>query len=108
MATTRPLVGFAVGGLPEVVADGETGLLSPAGDEEALARDLVRVLADPELAARLGRAGRRRFVDRYAPEEMARAHVELYDGLVGAARGRRARSSRTLSRAARRRPGSAG
>jgi glycosyltransferase involved in cell wall biosynthesis len=102
MAAAKPVVGFAVEGIPEVVVDGETGLLSPAGDEEALARDLVRVLTDPDLAARLGAAGRRRFVERYAPEEMARAHVELYERLLTEAsrgqkwpplplRGRRAR-----------------
>jgi glycosyltransferase involved in cell wall biosynthesis len=42
----------------------------------------VRVLTDPELAARLGEAGRRRFRERFAPERMARAHVELYADLL--------------------------
>ncbi|MGY1594820.1 glycosyltransferase family 4 protein [Geodermatophilus sp. SYSU D00708] len=82
MAAAKPVVGFAVEGVPEVVVHGETGLLSAAGDEDGLARDLVRVLTDPDLAARLGAAGRRRFVERFAPEEMVRAHVELYDHLL--------------------------
>ncbi|MGY1625149.1 glycosyltransferase family 4 protein [Geodermatophilus sp. SYSU D00965] len=86
MAAAKPVVGFAVEGVPEVVVHGETGLLSPAGDEEGLARDLVRVLTDPDLAARLGAAGRRRFVERFSPEEMVRAHVELYDRLLLAPR----------------------
>jgi glycosyltransferase involved in cell wall biosynthesis len=49
-----PAVAFAVGGIPEVVRDGETGLLAPPGDVPALARALERLLDDPELAARLG------------------------------------------------------
>jgi glycosyltransferase involved in cell wall biosynthesis len=82
MAAAKPVVGFAVEGIPEVVVHGETGLLSPAGDEAGLAEHLVRVLVDPELAARLGEAGRRRFVERFVPDEMAAAHVELYDRLL--------------------------
>ncbi|MGY1827985.1 glycosyltransferase family 4 protein [Blastococcus sp. SYSU DS0541] len=91
MAAAKPVVGFAVEGIPEVVVHGETGLLSPAGDVEGLARDLVRVLTDPELAARLGAAGRRRFVEHFAPERMVQAHVALYDELLAR---RRARISR--------------
>ncbi|MGY1722112.1 glycosyltransferase [Blastococcus sp. SYSU DS0533] len=100
MAAARPVVGFAVEGIPEVVVHGETGLLSPAGDVAALARDLVRVLTDPELAARLGAAGRRRFLEQFTPERMVGAHVRLYEELL--ARSRR-RGFRTPL--ARRRPG---
>jgi glycosyltransferase involved in cell wall biosynthesis len=89
MAAAKPVVGFAVEGIPEVVVHGETGLLSPAGDVDALARDLVRVLTDPSLAVRLGEAGRRRFVEHFTPERMAQAHVELYERLVTAGRPRR-------------------
>jgi glycosyltransferase involved in cell wall biosynthesis len=82
MAAARPVVGFAVEGIPEVVVHGETGLLSPAGAVDDLARDLVRVLSDPGLAARLGTAGRRRFAEHFTPEAMVRAHVALYDELL--------------------------
>ncbi len=96
MAAAKPVVGFAVEGIPEVVVAGETGLLSPAGAVDDLARDLVRVLTDPELAARLGAAGRRRFLEQFTPESMVRAHVELYDELLsrgpGRRRGRRGRA----------------
>ncbi|MGY1642716.1 glycosyltransferase [Geodermatophilus sp. SYSU D00703] len=91
MAAAKPVVGFAVEGIPEVVVHGETGLLSPAGDVDALARDLVRVLTDPELAARLGEAGRCRFVEHFTPERMAQAHVELYERLLSGRRRRRRR-----------------
>ena len=95
MAAARPVVGFAVEGIPEVVVHGETGLLSPAGAVDDLARDLARVLSDPELAARLGAAGRRRFVERYVPEAMMQAHVDLYEQLLAR---RRTRLSRRRAR----------
>jgi glycogen synthase len=94
MAAAKPVVGFAVEGVPEVVVSGETGLLSRPGDREQLLRDLVRVLTDPELATRLGEAGRRRFLERFAPERMAQAHVELYEDLLARSR----RSAGGLSR----------
>ena len=55
-----PVVATPVGGTPEVVVDGETGLLVPPRDVEALAAALRELLADPERAQRLGEAGRRR------------------------------------------------
>jgi glycosyltransferase involved in cell wall biosynthesis len=99
MAAARPVVGFAVEGIPEVVVHGETGLLSPAGAVDDLARDLVRVLSDPELAARLGAAGRRRFLERYVPEQMMQAHVELYEELLARRRSRISRRRRRRGRA---------
>lgn len=62
MAAGVPVVATRVGGTPEVVADGETGLLVPAGDPAALARALDEVLGDRARAARLGAAGRARLV----------------------------------------------
>ncbi|WP_236832790.1 glycosyltransferase [Blastococcus sp. KM273128] len=99
MAAARPVVGFGVEGVPEVVVHGETGLLSPAGDVDGLARDLVRVLTDPELAARLGAAGRRRFVEHFAPDRMVQAHVELYEDLLARRRGRVSRRRARRGRA---------
>ena len=54
----RPVVATAVGDLPRVVRDGETGLLVPPGDAEALAAALVRLLEDPATAQRMGEAAR--------------------------------------------------
>ena len=54
MACERPVVASAVGGIPEVVVDGETGFLVPPGDAEALASAMGRVLKDPAMAARMG------------------------------------------------------
>lgn len=58
MALGRPLVATAVGGTPEIVRDGASGLLVPADDAAALARAVERVLADPALAAHLARGAR--------------------------------------------------
>ena len=60
MACGRPVVASATGGLPEVVIDGETGLLVPAGDVGALRDALRALLSDPRLRRRLGEAARRR------------------------------------------------
>jgi glycosyltransferase involved in cell wall biosynthesis len=60
MAQARPVVATAVGGTPELVVDGETGLLVPPDDVDALARALKRALSDPGLATRMGEAGRAR------------------------------------------------
>lgn len=57
LAAGKPVVATAVGGVPDVVRDGETGLLVPPGDPEALAAAMVRLLTDRSLAARLGAAG---------------------------------------------------
>jgi glycosyltransferase involved in cell wall biosynthesis len=60
MAHGRPVVASAVGGLQDLVADGETGILVPPRDPRALREALERLLADPELRRRLGAAGRER------------------------------------------------
>jgi phosphatidylinositol alpha-1,6-mannosyltransferase len=57
-ACGRPVVGARAGGVTDAIRDGETGLLVPPGDPPALAAALVRLLADPGLAARLGQQGR--------------------------------------------------
>ena len=60
MASGRPVVASNVGGISDIVVDGETGLLVPPGDAGALQHALQRLLADPELRARMGQAGSRR------------------------------------------------
>ncbi len=60
MAAGRPLIASRIGGLPDIVADGETGLLVRPGDPVALAAALERLLVDPGLAQRMGTAGRER------------------------------------------------
>ena len=96
MACERPVVASAVGGIPEVVVDGETGRLvqlelraddpmQPA-DPERFARDLAlainELMADPARRQAMGRAGRRRAVERFSWSAIADQTVELYRSLL--------------------------
>jgi MMP alpha-(1->4)-mannosyltransferase len=79
MACATPVVATTGGALPEVAGrDGETALLVPPGDAPALAAAIGRALADPDLRARLGAAGRARVVDRFTWRAAAARTVEVY------------------------------
>ncbi|MFF7893108.1 glycogen synthase [Streptomyces sp. NPDC007907] len=84
MACGTPVVASAVGGIPEVVDDGTTGLLVPAGDgfEAGLARAMDTVLGDPGAARRMGEAGRERAVGEFGWDAVARRTVRLYEEIV--------------------------
>jgi glycosyltransferase involved in cell wall biosynthesis len=78
MARARPVVAGAVGGLLDLVVDGETGLLVPPGDVPALRAALERLLADPALRRRLGQAGRERARQRLSWDTVTDATVAAY------------------------------
>jgi glycosyltransferase involved in cell wall biosynthesis len=79
LACAVPLVATTGGALPEVVGqDGITGMLVPPGDPGALAVAIGRVLEDPDLAARLSRAGRQRVLERFTWQACAKATAEHY------------------------------
>jgi glycosyltransferase involved in cell wall biosynthesis len=82
MAAGAPMVATRVGGTPEAIEDGATGLLVEPGDPAALAAAIGRLLSDPELAARLGRAARQAIEDRYSVDRMVRATERLYLDLL--------------------------
>ena len=82
-AMALPVVSYAVGGIPEAVAHGETGLLTPEGDRALLFAHLVRLLRDPALRARLGAAGRRRAERLFDLRLQARALERVYDCALG-------------------------
>jgi glycosyltransferase involved in cell wall biosynthesis len=82
MAAGLPVIATAVGGLPEVVADGETGWLIPPQDAAALAGALVRLLADPALAQRLGANARDHVREHYSLDRQGREINEIFGGLV--------------------------
>lgn len=79
MAAGLPVVATATGGLPELIADGETGLLAEPGSPASVAAALARVLEDSSRARALGEAGRRRVSERFSRERMVRETAELYD-----------------------------
>jgi len=78
MAQGKPVVATAVGGTPELVVHGETGLLVQPGDVEALAAALAQLLADPEQARHMGEAGRERVQREFGAAAMAQRILELY------------------------------
>jgi glycosyltransferase involved in cell wall biosynthesis len=78
MAAGAPTVATRVGGTPEAVTDGETGLLVAPGDSAALADAIVRLLANRPLAAQLGHAARARIADHFSVRRMVRATQDLY------------------------------
>lgn len=86
MASGLPVVASDVGGTPDLVVPGETGYLYPAGDVEALTEALRTVLGDPERAAALGAAGRRRFEAAFTAERMASDTAAHYTRVVAARR----------------------
>jgi glycogen synthase len=80
----RPTVAARTSGLPEVVAEGETGLLAPPDDAEALARAVLTLLEQPDLARRMGIASRRRARDLFSLEQCANSFDALYRRLLDA------------------------
>lgn len=84
MVCEVPVVASRVGGLPEVVDDGRTGLLVPPRDPAALAAALGRVLDDPASARAMGTAGRDRAIRNFSPEVVAAQYAELYRRLLAA------------------------
>lgn len=83
MACAVPVVSTRIGGIPEVVVDGETGFLHDVGDVDAMAASVTRLLRDPELARRMGAAGVQRATDSFSLDEMVARHEALYARLLG-------------------------
>jgi glycosyltransferase involved in cell wall biosynthesis len=81
MASGTPVVASRIGGLAEVVVDGETGFLVPPGDTEALAEGLARLLSDRRLAARLGANARDLVVQRFTWRACAERCLAAYETL---------------------------
>jgi len=85
LAAERPVVATRVGGVPDVVRDGEDGFLVDAGATDELADRLTRLARDPALRARMGKHGRDRVVPRYAVERLVADVDELYRSLLSGA-----------------------
>ncbi len=86
MAARRPVVATAVGGIPEFVVHGQTGLLVPPGDPVALAAAVHSLLSHPEQARLMGVRGRERARDHFAIESVVRRHEELYESSLAGRR----------------------
>lgn len=82
LACGLPVAATAGGGIPEIVRDGETGLLAPAGDAQALADAIIRLFRERDLAARLAAAGKAMVLAQYTSEAMVEGNLGVYERLL--------------------------
>jgi len=83
MACSRPIVATTAGGIPEVVADGETGLLVPPRDHRAMADAIQLLLGDPARRRAMGAAGLARVRARFTVERMVAGTADVYAAVAG-------------------------
>jgi len=86
MAAGKPVVGTTVGGIPEAVRHGETGLLVPPREPGRLAEAVIAVLKDPVLAASMGDAGRARTQEVFSLANESQQTCAVYNKIMGARR----------------------
>jgi L-malate glycosyltransferase len=84
MSAGLPVVATRVGGVPEVLEEGETGLMAPAGDAPQLADCVLRLATDPVLRARLARQGRQRAEVQFSQSRMHSGYLQLYQEMLHA------------------------
>jgi glycosyltransferase involved in cell wall biosynthesis len=78
MAAGVPIIATRTSAIPEIVEDGETGLLVPVDDEDALSDALSLLLADPPLRKQMGMAGRRRLDEHFSVQKMVERTAQIY------------------------------
>jgi N-acetyl-alpha-D-glucosaminyl L-malate synthase BshA len=83
MACEVPVIASRVGGIPEVVTDKETGFLSEVGDVDKMAEDAARLLGDPELRLKMGKAAREAAVSRYRTDLVIPQYIRFYEKVLG-------------------------
>jgi glycosyltransferase involved in cell wall biosynthesis len=83
MAAGKPIIATNVGGTPEAIIDGETGILVPSKDIESMTSALVNMVDNPEYQVQLGTAGRKRAVQNYSVENYVSRLDDLYRQLLG-------------------------
>jgi L-malate glycosyltransferase len=83
MACGKPVIGTTAGGIPEVVSEGQTGLLVPPRDHHAMAEAITRLLKDDTLRARMGAAGLALANAKFSAERMVTDTLRVYDDVAG-------------------------
>jgi N-acetyl-alpha-D-glucosaminyl L-malate synthase BshA len=81
-ACEAPVVATRIGGIPEVVSDGESGYLSDVGDVEKMSADTLKLLSDEELRRTFGEKGRELAVSRYSTEKIIPQYISFYERIV--------------------------
>ena len=82
MATEKPVVATDIGGIPEVIKNGETGYLVPPRNPEALAQAIIKLLQNPAKAKAMGKQGRIRFKEKFTKKRMLSGVENLYEALI--------------------------
>jgi len=82
MACAKPVIATAVGGIPEAVENGKTGILLPDSKPESIAQAVCSLLENPEKALNMGQLGRRRIEENFTADHEVREIEELYDSLI--------------------------
>lgn len=82
MATGRPVIGTRIGGMAETIVDGETGILIPSNNADALSQAIDKILSDPTAARAMGTKGRERVVQQFSWRARAARLSALYDQLL--------------------------
>lgn len=83
MAAGCPVVATRVGGLPDLIDDGESGYLVPPGDAQAVSAAMLRLLREPEMARRMGQTARTLVQERFAAHRLVNDMARLYPELLG-------------------------
>ncbi len=78
MAAGKPAIVTNVGGNPEIVVDGETGILVPSKDPQKMAESIMKIIQNPDLAKKMGRAGRKRVEGKFSLQRMVREYEQIY------------------------------
>lgn len=84
MACEVPVIASRVGGVPEVVTDGETGFLSEVGDVEKMGADAARLLMDEEMRHEMGRRARESAISRYSTDLVIPQYINFYERVLAA------------------------
>ncbi|MGH9820293.1 MAG: glycosyltransferase, partial [Pyrinomonadaceae bacterium] len=81
-ACELPVIATRIGGVPEVVTDGETGYLSDVGDIEKMSTDTLRLLDDEDLRRRFGEKGRQQSIERYSTAKIIPQYIAFYEKIL--------------------------
>ena len=79
MAAGKPVVATNVGGNPEVVVAGDTGYLVPPKDPEKMAKEIIKIISNKDLAKKMGNAGRKRVEEKFSLNKMVKRYESLYE-----------------------------
>lgn len=82
MSQKKAVIASYVGGLKDIVVDGETGVLVPPNNSDKLAEAIYRLLQNPEMASEMGKHGYKRFITNYTPEVVIPKIIDVYDSLL--------------------------